>query len=186
MPSLPCPRCGKLIEVATSRAGAETECPHCQQTIAIPKLGELRRIDAAMGNRPAEARSGADTAAGRVSAAGAMAGRRFAFVACVAIAALAAALAVFCLLRYWAITVPGTTESHVAMVETAYVESSAADLVPEWEEIEAYGADIATPYPYQAVAAEKSAWLRKGLLGVAGMLVASLLAGVTLLTGRRP
>lgn len=185
MPSLPCPHCGKLIEVATSRAGAETECPQCQQAITVPKLGELRRIDAAVGHQPAEMRSVPDTAAGRVSPAGATAGRRFAFVACVATAALAAALAAFCLLRYWAITVPGTTESHVEMVENAYVESSAADLVPEWEEIEGYGADIATPYPYQAVAAEKSAWLRKGLLGVAGMLVASLLAGFTVLTGRR-
>lgn len=185
MPALPCPHCGKLIEVAASRAGAEAECPHCQQAITVPKLGELRRIDAELSSQPSGTRGLPTGAAGGMTNTGAVTGRRFAFVAFVAVAAISAALAAFCLLRYWAITVPGTTESHVQMIEAAYVESPAADLVGEWEEIEGYGADVANPYPYQAVAAEKSAWLRKGLLGVAGMLVASLLAGFTVLTGRR-
>lgn len=161
------------------------ECPHCRQTIAVPKLGELRRLDAKASSQAAGMPGLRGSTAGGVAAAGAAAGRRFTFVAFVAVAAICAALAAFCFLRYWAITVPGTTESHVAMIEAAYVEAPAADLVTEWEEIEGYGADIAAPYPYQAVAAEKSAWLRKGLLGVAGMLVASLLAGFTVLTGRR-
>lgn len=185
MLALPCPHCGELIEVAASRAGAEMECPHCRQTIAVPKLGELRRLDAKASSQAAGMPGLRGSTAGGVAAAGAPAGRRFTFVAFVAVAAICAALAAFCFLRYWAITVPGTTESHVAMIEAAYVEAPAADLVTEWEEIEGYGSDIAAPYPYQAVASEKSAWLRKGLLGVAGMLVASLLAGFTVLTGRR-
>jgi hypothetical protein len=63
------------------------------------------------------------------------------------------------------------------MVESQYSQAPASQLVREWQELESFGEDVAFPYPYETVAAEKADWLRKGWMGIAGALVAALLAG---------
>ncbi len=154
MPTLSCPHCSRPVEVATSRAGSDIQCPACDQTIAVPKLGELRQLENEQTAAPTAA------AAGRI-------GSRVAFAVLLAIAAIAASIAAFCLIRYAAITVPETTEGHIASIEELYSQLSAAELVREWQEMEKFTPDVTGPYRYQHIAAEKAGWLRQGLIGLA-------------------
>ena len=167
MPTLSCPHCAHPVEVATSRAGSDIQCPACEQTIAVPKLGELRQLE----NEPAVAPAAA--AAGRI-------GGRVAFAVLLAIAAIAASIAAFCLIRFAAITVPETTAGHIASIEQLYSQLSAAELVREWQEMEKFTPEATGPYRYQHIAAEKSGWLRQGLLALAVAATAVVIALVLL------
>lgn len=172
MPAFPCPSCGASFDVSASQAGSQTPCPHCGQTVSLPKLGELRRLDATASE------SGAVTPS--FSQAGSLSVSRVAFVACFFVAAIAAILGGFCLIRGWAITVPGSTSDHIAQIETYYPEIPAAQLVREWQQIESFSEELAMPYPYREIAAERSDWLRKGMLG---MFVAAVVAGLAAVIG---
>jgi len=172
MPAFPCPSCGTSFNVAASQAGSQTNCPHCGQTVNLPKLGELRRLDATASESGAVAAS--------LSQAGSLSGSRVAFVACFFVAAIAAILGGFCLIRGWAITVPGSTADHIVEIETYYPELPAAQLVREWQQIESFSEELAMPYPYRQIADERSAWLRKGMLG---MLAAAIVAGLAAVIG---
>jgi hypothetical protein len=163
MPTLSCPHCSSPLEVATSRAGSDIQCPACDQTIAVPKLGELRQLENEQAAAPVPA------TAGRI-------GSRIAFAVLLAIAAIAASIAAFCLIRYATITVPETTEGHIASIEEVYPQLSAAELVREWQEMEKFTPEATGPYVYQRIAAEKSGWLQQGLIGLAVAAVAALIA----------
>ena len=41
---LNCPNCDHLLEVETRNAGQELECDSCQETVVVPKLGDLRQL----------------------------------------------------------------------------------------------------------------------------------------------
>src|SRR5690606_4881931 len=99
-----CPHCSRSVEVATSRAGSDFPCPACGQPIAVPKLGELRQLENEQASAPVAT---APAAAGQI-------GSRVAFAVLLAIAAIATSIAAFCLIRYATITVPETTEGHIA------------------------------------------------------------------------
>lgn len=175
MPAIRCPHCDTSIDVPISRAGGEVSCPSCSQGVTVPKLGELRRLEA---STPTASPAGVETAASPLA-------RRASFVALVALAAACLGLGGFCLVRYWAIAIPGTTESHIEMVESQYSQAPASQLVREWQELESFGEDVAFPYPYETVAAEKADWLRKGLMGIAGALLSALSAGaIAFFSGR--
>lgn len=163
MPTLSCPHCSRPVEVATSRAGSDLPCPHCEQIIAVPKLGELRQLENEQAAAPAPAN------AGRI-------GSRVAFAVLLAIAAIAASIAAFCLIRYAAITAPETTEGHIARIEEIYPQLSPAELVREWQELEKFTPETTGPYVYQRIAAEKSGWLQQGLIGLAVAAIATLIA----------
>lgn len=115
-----------------------------------------------------------------------MSASRVTFVACFLIAAGAAILGGFCLVRAWAISVPGTSQDHVSQIESIYPEVPAAQLVREWQQMEPFSEEIAMPYPYRLIADEKADWMRKGLLG---MLTAAIAAGIAIaigVIGRQP
>ncbi len=159
MPLLPCPHCDQKISVSISQAGTPVTCTNCQQVVEIPKLGELRQLAS-----QADADNGAAatrTARGAVSDTNS--GRRVLFAGLLAIAGVAAIVGLFCLVRYLAITVPATTENHVEEIERMYKQVSAAQLVREWQQMEKYGLDVASPYGYKKLAIEKEGWGRKGL-----------------------
>ncbi len=163
MPTLSCPACSRPVEVATSRAGSDIQCPACNQTIAVPKLGELRQLE------NEQAAAGNPASSGRI-------GNRVAFAALLAIAAVAGSIAAYCLIRYATITVPETTEGHIAGIEEMYSQLSAAELVREWQEMEKFTPEATGPYRYQHIATEKSGWLRQGLTASAIAAVAALIA----------
>ena len=165
MPTLSCPHCSRPVEVATSRAGSDIQCPACDGTIAVPKLGELRQLENEQSAAPVA------TTSGRI-------GGRVAFAVLLAIAAIAASIAAFCLIRYATIAVPETTEGHIASIEQLYSELSAAQLVREWQEMEKFTPETTGPYGYQRVAAEKAGWLHQGLTALAVAAVATIIAVV--------
>ncbi len=164
MPLLPCPHCSHRIEVAVSRAGAEIECPACHQSVAVPKLGELRQLDSSS-QKPSP-----------VSASGAALGRRVAFVALLAIAAIASIIAAFGFIRAATITVPETTAGHIAEMSRIYSEVPAAQLVREWQHMETFHPETAAPHSYKLIADEKARWLRQGLIGLAVAAISAVAA----------
>lgn len=173
MPLLACPFCSATVDVPTSRAGSEIDCPSCQKAFPIPKLGELRKLESDSAASVAKPGSG-----------GAAAGQRVAFALLMTIAAIAVVGASYCMVRFVAIEVPATTEEHIAEVEQLYSEMPASQLVREWQEMEDFSAELANPYFYQMVAEEKSQWLRNALIGFAIAVVSAVIAFVSLSVGR--
>jgi len=173
MPVLTCPHCSAPIDVPTSRAGSEIACPTCGQNLAVPKLGELRRLAAENPENPAPAPAESSTA-GRASFAGLM-----------AVAAIALLATAFCFSRYVAIEVPITTEEHIAEIEQAYAEVPAGQLVREWQQLESFGPDAAFPYVYQQIANEKARWLRNTLIGLSITVAAAIAATLAFLFSRK-
>lgn len=173
MPTFACPHCSRPLEVATSRAGGEVLCPHCDRRVAVPKLGELRQLESA-----------AAQAAAGVAPAETSVARRIAFVTLLGIAAVAGLIGAFCIVRYAAITVPETTEGHIAHLQELYPQLPGGQLVREWQDLERFTPALAAPYQYQQIADEKSNWLWQGLTALGVTLVCALLAIV--LVARRP
>jgi len=179
MPLISCPLCSAAVDVPASRAGSEIDCPSCKQTIPIPKLGELRKLqieDTASANRP--------TVQSDTLARSSGAGQRVAFGMLMAVAALATVGASYCMVRYFAIHVPATTEDHLAEVDELYPQMSAAQLVDEWKEMEDFSEQLARPYMYQVIAEEKSNWLVNALIGFAVAAITATIAMISLAVGR--
>jgi hypothetical protein len=92
-------------------------------------------------------------------------------------------VAAFCCIRWASITVPSTSEEHVAMYRTGYAELTAAELVREYEDMEDHGLDLAAPYKYKTAALEKGEWGRNASIAAAiggvSLLGAFLLAATT-------
>jgi hypothetical protein len=173
MPLLPCPFCSTTVDVPTSRAGSEIDCPSCQKSIPVPKLGELRKLASQTTGSTANP-----------SIAGVGSGPRAAFALLMGIATIAIIGGSYCMVRFAAIDVPATTEDHIAEVEQMYSQIPAAQLVREWQELEDFSPEIAHPYVYQEIADEKSLWLRNGLIGFSIAAAAGVIAFVTLSLGR--
>jgi hypothetical protein len=101
-----------------------------------------------------------------------------------AIAAIAIVGASYCVVRFAAIAVPATTEEHIAEVEQMYAQMPASQLVREWQEMEDFSPELASPYTYQLIADEKSQWLRNALIGFAIAAVSGVIAFISLSLGR--
>jgi len=172
MPLLPCPHCSAVIDVPVSRAGSELNCPTCQQIVAVPKLGELRKLDAA------------NSASVEVAALGSSAGRRAVFALLLAISAISAIAGTYCLVRYFAIEAPISTDQHIAEVEQAYGQIAGAELVREWQEMENFSPELSNRYVYQAIADERSGWLTKAVIGFVVATAVAILATLAIVLGR--
>jgi hypothetical protein len=173
MPLLPCPFCSAMVDVPSSRAGSEIDCPSCHNSVPVPKLGELRKLE-----------SEPISLAAKQAFAQSVTGNRAAFALLMGIAAFAIVGASYCLVRFAAIDVPATTEDHIAEIEEVYAQMPAAQLVREWQEMEKFSPQIANPYVYQVIANERSAWLRNALIGLAIAAVAGAIAFLSLSLGR--
>ncbi|HBJ39130.1 MAG TPA: hypothetical protein DDZ51_31165 [Planctomycetaceae bacterium] len=141
--------------------------------IPVPKLGELRKLQS----------QSAESAA-KPPASSTATGQRTAFALLMAIAAIAIVGASYCVVRYAAIEVPATSEDHIAEIEQLYSQMPDAQLVREWQEMEDFSPELASPYVYQLVAEEKSRWLRNALIGFAIAAVSGVIAFLSLSLGR--
>lgn len=173
MPLLPCPFCSAVVDVPTSRAGSEIDCPSCHRSVPVPKLGELRKLE-----------SVPTSPATNQTLAGSATGHRAAFALLMSIAAIAIVGASYCMVRFAAIDVPATTEDHIAEIEEVYAQLPAAQLVREWQDMENFSPQLANPYVYQVIANERSAWLRNALIGLTIAAAAGVIAFLSLSLGR--
>lgn len=174
MPLISCPSCDHEIPVVVSQAGSGVACPGCQKMIEIPNLGELKRLAAAE-----QIRSGIDAESSRsAQSPDANSGRRVVFAGLMAIAGIAAIVGLFCFVRYLAVQVPATTETHIAEVEQMYHQVSAAQLVREWQQMEKFGLEAVAPYQYKVLAVEKANWGRNSLICLAVFLLCSVIGTI--------
>ena len=173
MPLLPCPFCSAMVDVPASRAGSEVDCPSCHNSVPVPKLGELRKLE-----------SEPISPAAKQALAGSATEHRAVFALLMGIAAIAIVGASYCMVRFAAIEVPATTEDHIAEIEEVYAQLPAAQLVREWQEMEKFSPQLANPYVYQQIANERSEWLRNALIGFAIAAVAGVIAFLSLSLGR--
>jgi hypothetical protein len=102
------------------------------------------------------------------------------FAALLVIAGTAAVAGMFGAVRYFAITVPATTQTHINEVQRLYKEVPAAQLVREWQYMEKYDLDVATHYTYKKLEIEKAGWGRNSLICLAVFAVAT---GLSILIG---
>jgi len=163
MPQLSCPQCDQKITVAISQAGSNATCPSCQREVSIPTLRELRQLpDLSNYEEPRESATG----------------RRIVFAILMLIAGTAAVAGLFSAIRYVAIDVPATTETHIAEMERVYKVVPASQLVREWQQMEKFGLDASTPYNYKKMAIEKAKWGRNGLIGLCVFALSAIVATV--------
>jgi len=157
MPQLSCPQCDQKITVAISQAGSKATCPSCQREVSIPTLRELRRLpDPAESPDPAQSQQPSESTTGR----------RIVFAILMLIAGTAGIAGLFSAVRYIAIEVPATTETHIAEIERVYQQVPGSQLVREWQQMEKVGLDSSAPYNYKRMAIEKARWGRNGLIGL--------------------
>jgi hypothetical protein len=180
MPLLACPHCGQKVSVAISQAGAEVACSGCQQTIPVPKLGELKRLAAeqALGSEQPQPLPSDNFPATDQT------GRRVLFGGLLAIAGIAAIAGLFCVVRYLSVEVPATTEMHIAEIDRLYRQSPAAHLVGEWEELEKLNLEFVGPFAYKKMEKDKARWGRNSLLA-GSVLALSVTAAMFLGFGER-
>ena len=175
MYSLPCPACEKPIEVSASKAGQEVACPHCQTTLSLPKLGDLRKLQRTEETGP-ESKSLRNQE-------GASAGKSIAFVVFGLIATGCLLIAGFCGIRWYLIEVPGDSAKHVQTMADAYQNATAAELIVEYENMEKVGIEVPSPYSYKVTATVKKKWGFNAL--VAAGIGAIAIAGAGIAASRR-
>lgn len=168
---LSCESCDTTLEVSPAKAGGQVECPSCNGSVPVPKLGVLRGLPVAQ--------SGADQPPARSSGGG-----QFVFAAMAAIALLCFIAAGYCGIRWAMIEVPMTTEQNIADVEQKYAELPAANLVREWEDMEKYGMDLVGSFGYHVLQKQKDGW-RNGAVATSGIGVLALVIGIATTTFSR-
>jgi hypothetical protein len=87
----------------------------------------------------------------------------------------------FCGIRWSLIDVPLNTEQHIATYREQYKGLTAAELIREYEQMEKYGLDLASPYNYKKQERTKRRWgqnasIAAGLGGLAILGAAALAA----------
>ncbi len=142
-------------------------CPSCGHTIAVPKLGELRQLPPATTQDDVPLGSSEDSSLPH----------RAAFVLFGLVATASLMIAGFCGIRWALITVPLTTDQHIAQYRDAYQAAAPAELIREWESMEKYGVDLAAPYQYQTMANEKRTWGINTIVAGSVAAVSVVLAG---------
>lgn len=148
---LPCPQCQTPLPVAPSQAGDRTSCPSCGGEVAIPTLGQLRRLPALEPgiDPPPE---NAPTSVGGPTA------KRVGFVVLAMIATATLLIAGFAAVRWSLIETPIDSQGHITELREAYKTLTPAELIREYEQMEKYALDLVVPYPYRTVAVEKERW----------------------------
>lgn len=167
-----CPDCQASVAVSAAKAGDTVACPKCAQTIQVPKLGELRKLES---NQSAATDS--DIADGRLTG-----GRSFLFAALALVGLLCLLGAAFCAVNWFTTEAPLTTQRHIDELETQYAQINSAQLIREFEDITKFGVDVPTPYAYRTMVLAKQAWRNKTIaFGAFGLLAAF----TAILIGRR-
>ena len=143
---LNCPDCQHELKITPAQAGDAIRCPKCQSQVAVPKLGELRRLPRAEDTDtlpPAKSRS---EGGGSV------------FVGWTLIAVGGFLAAAYNGVRWSFVDADMTTEGHLEEIESSYSESEPAAMILEFADMENYSLDLVSPYAYQARVDEKRKW----------------------------
>jgi len=170
---LTCPQCEAPQEVSAAKAGGEIVCVGCQQPIAVPKLGQLRELPMSAPNPEENAASAAIGLSG---------GRSMAFAALGLVSLLSLLGAAFCGVNWSTTEVLMTTQKHLATLEERYAESTASQMIREFEDITEFGVDIPAPLIYRDIELRKQAWGQK-TVGFAGLSLVTFLTAIFI--GRR-
>jgi hypothetical protein len=174
---LPCPACQSSIAVYPSQAGDVTKCPSCQETVEIPKLGQLRQLpqsDSEDGGKSASLSRQSDSSSAS----------RVAFVVVGVIATASLLIAGFCAIRWALIDVPDSTEGHISRLRETYKALTPAELIREYEQMEEYGTEMPMPYEYKRIELEKNKWGRNASIASAVTAVAILGLVFLIVAGR--
>ena len=175
---LPCPHCENEIPVANYQAGDETTCSQCGQSVAIPKLGELRQLPTV--EVPSTPGAAGESGGGDLSPV-----RRGGFLLFGLIALASFLIAVFCGINWFLSETSGSTEQHLESVRTEYGKVPAAQLIREFEDMENLSLELTLPYQYKVKENRRREWGQNatvaGTVGGLSILAAMLLV----LTGRR-
>ena len=123
----PCPSCQDPITISPKHAGNDISCPHCEASVTLPKLGDIRSLPLAGDTAEAEqATAMAENVSGN-----------FLGTALLGLLCMAALLAAgFCGIRWYLIEVEMTTQAHIEEVNTLYAEADAARLIREYQDME--------------------------------------------------
>ena len=173
---LPCPTCGAQIPVSPSQAGDYSTCPGCKTSVAIPNLGELRKLPPA--DPTADDRQ--DSATLQTSAA-----RSIGFGLLIFLAAGCLLVGGYCGIRWFLTDVPLTTERHIEELRTGLKSVEPAQLIREYEDMEKFGLDLPEPYTYQIAENSRLAWGRNAAVAASIGIVSVLIALMLAATGRK-
>tara|TARA_R110002049_G_scaffold4601_3_gene31775 strand:+ start:36903 stop:37445 length:543 start_codon:yes stop_codon:yes gene_type:complete len=173
---LPCQNCSSPILVSPSQAGDSVTCVQCGETVAVPKLGELRKLPSADTSTHGSSIASEHDAAG---------GSRIGFIVAAFLATACLLIASFCAVRWSLVEVPVTTEQHIAEYAEAYKTAAPAALIGEFEEMEERGLEMPAMYNYKTLELTKRTWGRNALVA-GGLGLAALVAAVLLsMSGRK-
>lgn len=148
---LDCPHCTDTISVSPAKAGATVMCNHCQQSVAVPRLGDLKQMQ-----DPDQA----GAALAEKNSAGSQGGTDspFVVVALGMIATAALLVAGYTSIRWALSPVDATTETHLEQFRESYQRVPVATLIREYEAIEQYGLELPLPATYIKQAEIKRQW----------------------------
>ena len=186
---LDCPHCQSPTPVGPASAGDTVPCDSCGQSIAVPRLGDLKRlppVDPAESPTDQKSAARSDTSAKPRSASPTRTGGDSNPI----LLAIAGLLIVgglltagFCGFQYYLSEVPMTTQRHLAEYDQVYREVPPANLILEYESMEEQNIDLAGPLVYVKMGQTKRRWATNA---IAGLAVASVgLGGVLIASGRR-
>jgi hypothetical protein len=173
---LACPDCQTENSVTPAQAGDEITCSKCGAVVAVPRLGDLKKLP-----RRDEGERETPPAVETRSVGGTIA---FVVLSLIAVAALL--VASYSGLRWAMIDVDVTTESHIAEMKEDFKTIDPAVVVREYQDMETYSLDLVMPYKYQKVADEKAQWGRNTLIASVLTLVCGAGGLIAASRGREP
>ncbi|GAA5507147.1 hypothetical protein [Novipirellula caenicola] len=169
MYQLSCPHCQKVILVTPSQAGDSVSCPSCEQSVAVPRLGELKRLPRD------ESASAATNEPPSYNEAGS--GRTFGTLALGLICTASLLIAAYCGIRWALIDAPVNTEIHLQEVRDVYPTRNPAELLREYEQMEEAGLELPVPYGYKRVQNLKQGWGQNAAIA-GGVAILTLIGAI--------
>lgn len=171
---LSCPNCQSDLAVTPAQAGDRVQCSNCQNAVAVPKLGELKRLPLVEQAAAQEPSRSENSSFGSTAV--------FVVFSLIALATLLAGG--YNAVRWAAIPSQITTEDHLEQLEQAYGESEPALMIVEFEEMESRPFDLLGPYQYQEINDEKARWGRNALIALGITLASAAVATFAVSRGR--
>ncbi|TWU20551.1 hypothetical protein Pla52o_44290 [Novipirellula galeiformis] len=168
MYQLSCPHCQSVIAVSPSQAGDQTQCPSCGETVAIPRLRELRQLP-----QDEAQTASSDREAPPFEEPGFA--QRIGTVALGLICTASLLIAGYCGIRWATIEVPMTTQRHVQEIREIYPTRNPAELLREYEQMEEASLELPSPYLYKKIQEDKDGWGHNAM--IAGGISIFTLAG---------
>ena len=171
---LSCPNCQAELPVTPAQAGDSMPCPKCQGRVAIPKLGELRKLPQSQ-DPTGQISQRSQPAGGAVLSL---------MLGLIAVASLLGAG--YNTVRWAMIKTTTTTQSHLQELEESYARVEPSAMILEFEDMEGLSLDLTMPYKYHKVVMEKARWGRNALIAGGVALICGLGAFAAASLGRRP